>query len=301
MPSQARDQEVRQAERDAEKLRVALERQRIELTGSVEERLALKEMQDRERWVEICQQQAVRRMKNRELAVAWATWQEVHFGKVRQLQLLAAAGARLQRSMLVAALAHWRDDWEATEERKLRHALASKHMDASRRAVELEEHIVDLKVEHAAALSAAERTKRAALAELRVRLAGSTEERLAGLEAQAAAERIELYGKQAVRRMRNQGVGAAWVTWEALYSERLRQVQLLAGAGARLSKPRLTAAFAQWFGDWEAAQASELRRSMREQIVGKHHRVGELEAEIAEARLAHGKPTIVYWRENEKQ
>ena len=129
----AREQDGKVAARDEEKLRVALERQRIALTGSVEERLALAEQQEKERLVEMCQQQALRRMKNRELAMAWTTWQEHYYAKARQLQLLATAGARLSRPLLVGALAHWRDDWEATEERKLRYVLTSRHTDATRR------------------------------------------------------------------------------------------------------------------------------------------------------------------------
>jgi hypothetical protein len=50
--------------------RSALERQRVELTGSVSEQMALLERQDRERRLETMSQRAVRRMANGALPAA---------------------------------------------------------------------------------------------------------------------------------------------------------------------------------------------------------------------------------------
>ena len=80
----------------------ALERQRIELTGSAKEAR-----------VAHLQQQAARRIANAGIASGFSTWQAQWAEAARQKRMLAAAAARLTRPALAAAVAHWRQDWQA--------------------------------------------------------------------------------------------------------------------------------------------------------------------------------------------
>ena len=82
---------------------------------------------------------------------------------------------------------------------------------------------------------------KAALEAQRVELMGTVEERAALLEAQEKQKRIDYICQRAARRIANQGILRGWTAWQDIYYEQKRQRQLLAGAGARLSKPALAA------------------------------------------------------------
>ena len=140
---------------------MALEQQRIELTGSVDEQLALIARQAREVRVEHCRQQAMRRLKNLGLTFAWTTWQELCVAKARQLQLLHASSNRLQRPQLTAAFSHWTESWDAEQKTRIHMALAAQGDAGRRRCAELEKEVERLGTEHAAALSAVDEAKRA--------------------------------------------------------------------------------------------------------------------------------------------
>ena len=101
-----------------ERHRVALEQQKVELTGSVEEQMALLEEQEKAKRIEAFCATAARRIKNAGIIAAWTTWQDVYFEVLRQRQLLQSAGARLSKPQLAATFSHWREDWEAQEHEK---------------------------------------------------------------------------------------------------------------------------------------------------------------------------------------
>ena len=67
---------------------------------------------EKEKRVAHLQQQAMRRMANAGLASGFGAWQEQWEEVARQRRMLAAAGARLTRPALAAAVAHWRDGWQ---------------------------------------------------------------------------------------------------------------------------------------------------------------------------------------------
>ena len=67
---------------------------------------------EREKRVVHLQHVAARRIGNRHLARGWTAWFFKFDEARRQRQMLLAAGGRLLRPKLSAALAHWRTDWE---------------------------------------------------------------------------------------------------------------------------------------------------------------------------------------------
>ena len=58
-----------------------------------------------------CSSSAMRRIANAGIASGFSAWQEQWEEVARQKRMLAAAGARLARPALAAAVAHWRADW----------------------------------------------------------------------------------------------------------------------------------------------------------------------------------------------
>ena len=84
--------------------------------------------------------------------------------------------------------------------------------------------------------------------------AGSAEERLAALEAAEKEKRIQLVCERAARRISNQGIMRGFTAWQETYYEGVRQMQMLQAAGARLTRPLLTATFLYWREDLDAAE-----------------------------------------------
>ena len=71
---------------------------------------------EKEKRIAHLSQLAARRVSNREIASGFTAWQEQWAEAARQKRMLAAAGARLARPALAAALAGWVADWRAAEQ-----------------------------------------------------------------------------------------------------------------------------------------------------------------------------------------
>ena len=91
---------------------MAIERLRVELTGTAAEQAAAREAREREERVEALAGKAMRRIQNAGIIAGWTAWQEQWETAAWQKRMLAAAGARLARPALAAAVAHWRGEWE---------------------------------------------------------------------------------------------------------------------------------------------------------------------------------------------
>merc|ERR1719162_2815974 len=90
-----------------------LEMQRVALTGTTEEMIALQKQQEKEQRVEHLAQKAMRRIGNQGIMRGFTAWSEQYFAEARHKRMLAAAGARLARPALAASIQHWKGDWEA--------------------------------------------------------------------------------------------------------------------------------------------------------------------------------------------
>eukprot|EP00966_Prymnesium_polylepis_P237197 5485733-Prymnesium_polylepis.1 len=53
-------------------------------------------------------------------------------------------------------------------------------------------------------------------------------------------------------------LAAGWQGWHEMWMATVRKRNLLRGAASRLSKPKLTAAFKQWFHGWDDAEKEKL-------------------------------------------
>ena len=96
-----------QLERDAAqaeaRLAAALDRQEKELTGSMEERLAMKEEQERSARVELLQRQIARRFLHSDLTAGWNAWVEVWQARSERRRMLQRVADSIVRPGVASA------------------------------------------------------------------------------------------------------------------------------------------------------------------------------------------------------
>ena len=90
--------------RAADAQRAALERQRLQLAGTLEE-------QQKARRVEDLSHKAARRIANQGIIAGWTAWHEKWGEAARQRRMLAAASARLTKPQLVRCFGMWLQSW----------------------------------------------------------------------------------------------------------------------------------------------------------------------------------------------
>jgi hypothetical protein len=94
----------------AEQRETALQRQLIELTGSAEDIIALREEKEKEERVEMMRRQSMRRLLNRDLADGFTAWTELWEAKVYSLRRLREVANRLSSPALSSAFGFWVQD-----------------------------------------------------------------------------------------------------------------------------------------------------------------------------------------------
>ena len=95
---------------------LALERQRLELTGSAEEQRLAREERLRAERVEETTSRAARRMMHRDVGSAFAAWQAHVEAKADAMHRLRRSAQRLKAPELAEAFEAWADGWEAARE-----------------------------------------------------------------------------------------------------------------------------------------------------------------------------------------
>ena len=207
--------------------------------------------EEREKRVAHAQHMAMMRLTKRDLVLGWTCWHDKYQAHARSKRLLTGAGMRLLKPKLVAAVRHWRRDWEAER-------LASARMsDKERLAKEvsanesLQREVSTLKDELKAARQAMlDGSGREA------ELSRLSEEQLA----KEREKRIEHAQHMAMMRLTKRDwclVGRLGMT-SGHYS---RSKRLLQGAGARLCKLKLSAALHHWRRDWEVEMKAKATMS----------------------------------------
>ena len=105
-----------------------LDRQLVQLTGSHEEREALRAQRDKEARVAQLTRQIARRILRQELIRGWTAWSEFWEAQASALRLMRRVESRLRRPALLMSYRSWFHDWQAAvvaKEAKLRHSLES--------------------------------------------------------------------------------------------------------------------------------------------------------------------------------
>ena len=299
-----RSENVRFKKAAAEKQTVALERLRIELTGSVEQQAAARAESERAKRVEQMAKKAVARIGNQGLMRGWSGWHEKWSAAARQKRMLAAAGARLLRPALASAMVHWQLDWqaEAAMARVLSAKEASKGhkqllMEAREHARELQEQLASSKLKHKQAAKRLQEYE--AEHEATVKRNRSLENQLAGkvdvgsLGAQQAAheeamkqKRVEQMAKRAIARIGNQAILRGWTAWHEQWSEKQRRLRMLKHAAAKLLQPKVLACFGRMQRLHEASVAADAAKGQRSALEEAQWQIMMLREELERAREA---------------
>ena len=241
---------------------------------------------EKEKRVEHLSQMGVKRLMNQGLARGWGAWHGIWFERRRQQRLLKQAGSRLTKPALISAYQLWRKDWEI-----------QMHMDKTM------SHEERLRIEIARADAAEDEVRRLRkeLAEARDLMAsgkGQEMELKRRMEEELELEkekRVAHLQQMGMKRLMNQGIARGWSAWHGMWSEKQRQKRLLKQAGARLTKPKLTASYAHWRKGWgiEMRTTKSMTASQRlahEAAQRQHNEdelnriIGELKAELKEAK-----------------
>ena len=256
----------------------ALERLRLELGGTAEER-------EKAARIEYLTKKAGARIKNQGIMRGWTAWSDLFEGEKAQRQMLASAGARLMRPKLAASLAHWRGDYEATVVARRALGAAGVLEVAKERIAQLEADIANLEEQTALRLAAAARHEADALDRQRRELSGLEAERAkAGKEREMEA-RIEYLYQKAGARIKNQGFIRGWSAWQEMWEWRSAERRMLASAGARLMRPKVAASMAKWRESYLYGEVEEEKKKLKEKKAMKAEALHSQHAEIAGLKM----------------
>ena len=231
---------------------------------------------EREQRIAYLQRNAARRMFQADLLYGWSTWQEQWAEVNRKKRMLAAAGARLARPALAAAVALWVGEWRAAEaEKAAAEAAAQKKKlqdSASSEREELQAEVNALRAQLKAAVQGAAAEKAKLLDDSAQNFATAEAAYAKQLAQQAEAQRekrVAHLQQQAMRRIANAGIASGFSTWQEQWAEAARQKRMLAAASARLARPALAAALAGWVADWRAAEQALQAEAVRASLLEK--------------------------------
>ena len=96
----------------AEERALALQRQLVELTGTAEEQMALREAKEKEERIELLRRQVVRRIMYSSMSHGWSAWVELWQAKSYALATLRRSAGRLQAPALADSFVYWQRDCE---------------------------------------------------------------------------------------------------------------------------------------------------------------------------------------------
>ena len=268
----------------AEQMRIALERQKVELTGSAADMMALQEEKAKEERVELLQRQITRRIMNQDINRGWSAWLEMWEAKTWAMNRLREVGNKLRSPELAEAFDFWASECDAEKQKAAlddSQSELSKEVEA-RKAVE--EELALARQELVQKVKEAEERLRVELERQRVELIGSAAEKEAMLEEKAREERIELLRRQVARRMMNQDIIRGWSAWQEMWEAKTYAMSRLRQAAGRLHAPEKANAFAFWQEDWREEMRVQLEAAA--ETSGKELREAKKKAKALEEELA---------------
>jgi len=189
--------------------------------------------------------------------------------------LLKQAGARLTKPKLLAAYGLWRKDWSSETAALGMMSLEEKMAFEATKRVEAEAEASKLRKELDAARKAM--------------LDGTGREaemqRMAEAELEKEKEkRVEHLKSVAIRRIALKDLARGWMGWHGMWSEKVRQRNLLKQAGSRMTKPKLVAGFSHWFKDW-MLEAGSKYATAEAKLRGAQQQVADVEAELHRVKI----------------
>ena len=299
-----------------EQMRVALERQQIELVGTAEQQAAVREAREKEERIELLRRQVARRMMNAGITRGWTAWCEMWQARTQARQRLRDVANRLRAPELSIAFGFWAGDMiEArAEKQSSEYMIRQEALETERKELLAELQRVRAKTNK----KIGELTKdRIALMEKLAQLTSGSAESEALLEAKEAAakeERIEQLRVRVGRRMLNQGISNGFQAWLDFWEAKTYAYSRLRQVASHLRSPELSTAFGHWLTDLEeerivqaqkalhakrdAASREEIERLQREadELRAKYEAVVEerrVDAENAKLELERQKVVLI--------
>eukprot|EP00966_Prymnesium_polylepis_P112882 2610958-Prymnesium_polylepis.1 len=212
------------------------------------------------------------------LAKGWSAWEEKHAAAVRRRQLLSHSAARLSKPKLTACFKAWQHSWddEQKEQQAIGYKQLVKEQAAQRRAAEaaLAQAQADLKESKDFAERAAN-TPNPAAEQARMLAEELERER---------DKRVQHLQSVALRRIGQMELAKGWQAWFDQYMSALRCKQLIASSAARMSKPKMVAAYKVWHSDWDEAQRAEKEKSFGQMLKEQSRLRRQVENELREAQ-----------------
>lgn len=259
---------------------LALERQRLELTGSAAEVAALREQDEREQRVVQLTRRWVRRLMQRDLSQAWSSWQALWEARAYAFQKLRHAGKHLAKPGLAMGF----DGWLAyLDDRREQHVQRKGiGLQAERDAIAQELQYVRTEYEQKLSTLEAERTM---LLEKVGLLGGAAAAADAQMQARLVAERDDhrrVLCSKITRRMMNRAISRGWTAWADMVESRAYARQKMAEVAGRLHKPQLARAFYAWISDWNGAKAEAKEREIGDRI---NKETQSMEKQLSEAKF----------------
>ena len=259
----------KEAEEKISKEQVA---QNSKLRGTLSELNALEEHakhlqeQERQQRVEMLQRQVARRIMNQGIIKGWTAWHSLYQEKVHQRRMLSRAAQRLTRPAVVAAYSTWRHSFEVEQQRRTLAAMRQREAALGQDSAALQSQMEQLRASYEARLASAEAARKALEQQLYSLngAASDSERRLEEQMAKEKAERVELLRRQIGRRIKNQDILRGWVSWTAMWKEKVDQRNQMRQIANRLMVPEKSAAFAFWRQDWTSAQVKMQKRILQQ-------------------------------------
>lgn len=282
-----RSQCEQQLARADEKLREALENQRIELTGLANESAAARERNQRDARIEQLRVRWARRLRNQQLARALMSWTELWEARTRALSLLHNAARNLRSPQLAMGFNEWIAFLHLREDK----ARARKELGLRGERDALDTALKKLRDESDSKLAAAA-AERAALEKKIDQLGDAAAVAEAALEARKAIERAErarLISRQISRRIRYRSVTLGFTTWVGFAEMRADMRNRLRSMAGRLRRPRLGRAFHTWVAESDHRKHQAQVKALEENFKREAQRSKEsLEGQLRQSRFEAG-------------
>ena len=274
-------------EAEAERL-AALERQRIELSGTLEEREALRKEEGKAERIELLRRQVVRRMKFGGLTHGWNAWCELAQARSYALGRLREISNRLRKPELSFAFDTWGsllvEKYESARQTEVER-LRLREQDLQAACEQLKSQLALERNSAAAALQKAETDKASALKRQLVQLTGTAEEMAALEHEKSKEERIELLRRQCTRRMLNRGIAIGWQCWFELWDAKTYAMNRLRDVGNRFRAPELANAFRFWGELVREAKRNAQFAELERQSKSVEHQLRQVRFEVGQAEL----------------
>ena len=193
--------------------------------------------EEREKRVAHAQHMAMMRLTKRDLVLGWTCWHDKYQAYSRSKRLLQGAGARLLKPKLVAAVKHWRRDWEVEVLSNARMSQAERLTQEAnaRQAAEAEANRLREELKQARQAMLDGTGREAELSRLNdAKLAEEREKRVASIQ------------HMAMMRFGKRDLSLGFFTWKDGHLNTQRQLRILRAAVGRLSRPKLARAVVTW-------------------------------------------------------